>query len=150
MLWHNTWQVRRWAGAWARMWRWWWDTGTLQKCDPLIICTDPSEIRYYHQRDLHIIADDIPLDQAIYWINCENGISDPVRVCASTAMATFDYRPLTHWGRVTHICVGNLTIIGSDNGLAPGRRQAIIWTNAGLLSIGPLRTYFNENLFKMQ
>ena len=33
---------------------------------------------------------------------------------------------LTHWGRVTHICVGNQTIIGSDNGLSPGRRQAII------------------------
>ena len=35
---------------------------------------------------------------------------------------------LTHWGRVTHICVGNLTIIGPDNGLSPARRQAIIWT----------------------
>ena len=33
---------------------------------------------------------------------------------------------LTHRGRVTHLCVGNLTIIGSDNGLSPGRRQAII------------------------
>ena len=33
---------------------------------------------------------------------------------------------LTHWRRVTHICVGNLTIIGSDNGLSLGRRQAII------------------------
>ena len=33
-------------------------------------------------------------------------------------------RPLlTHWGRVTHIWVGNVTIIGSDNGLSPGRRQ---------------------------
>ena len=39
---------------------------------------------------------------------------------------------LTHWGRVTHICVGNLTIIGSDNGLSPYRRQAIICTNAGI------------------
>ena len=48
------------------------------------------------------------------------------------------YHPLTHWGRVTHICVGNLTIIGWDNGLSPGRRQAIIWTNAGILLIGPL------------
>ena len=38
---------------------------------------------------------------------------------------------LTHWGRVAHICVSKLTIIGSDNGLSPGRRQAIIWTNAG-------------------
>ena len=25
---------------------------------------------------------------------------------------------LTHWGRVTHICVGKLTMIGSDNGLS--------------------------------
>ena len=57
---------------------------------------------------------------------------------------------LTHWGRVTHICVGKLIIIGSDNGLSPDRRQAIIWTNAGLLSIGPLRTYFSENLIKIQ
>ena len=31
---------------------------------------------------------------------------------------------------MTHEYVGNLTIIGSDNGLSPGRRQAIIWTNA--------------------
>ena len=37
---------------------------------------------------------------------------------------------LTHWGRVTHICVCKLTIIGSDNGLLPSRRQDIIWTNA--------------------
>ena len=44
----------------------------------------------------------------------------------------------THWGRVAHICVVNLTTIGSDNGLSPGRRQAIIWTNAGILLFGPL------------
>ena len=44
---------------------------------------------------------------------------------------------LTHWGRVTLICVGNLPIIGSDNGLSPDRRQAIIWTKAGILLIGP-------------
>ena len=52
---------------------------------------------------------------------------------------------LTHWGRVTYICVSKLTIIGSDNGLSPGRRQAIIWTNAGILLIRPLGTNFNEN-----
>ena len=57
---------------------------------------------------------------------------------------------LTHWGRVTHICVGKIIIIGSDNGLSPDRRQAIIWTNAGLFSIEPLRTYFSENLIKIQ
>ena len=37
---------------------------------------------------------------------------------------------LTHRGRVTHICLGKLAIIGSNNGLSPGGRQAIIWTNA--------------------
>ena len=58
--------------------------------------------------------------------------------------------PLTHWGRVTHICVSKLTFIGSDNGLSPGRRQAIIWTNAEILSIGPLRTNFSENLIGIQ
>ena len=57
---------------------------------------------------------------------------------------------LTHWGWVTHICVGKLIIIGSDNGLSPDWRQAIIWTNAGLLSFGSLQTYFNENLIKIQ
>ena len=51
---------------------------------------------------------------------------------------------LTHWGRVTHICVGKLTSISSDNGLSPGRRQAIIWTNAGILLIRPLGTNFSE------
>ena len=33
---------------------------------------------------------------------------------------------------MAHICIGNLTFIGSDNGLSPGRYQAIIWTNADL------------------
>ena len=51
----------------------------------------------------------------------------------------------THWGRVTQMCVSKLTTIGSDNGLSPGRRQAIIWTNAGVLLIGPLETNFSEN-----
>ena len=51
---------------------------------------------------------------------------------------------------MTHICVGKLTMIGSDNGLSPGRRQAIIWTNAGILLIGPLGTNFSEILFGIQ
>ena len=55
---------------------------------------------------------------------------------------------VTHWGRVTHICVGKLTIIGSDNGLSPGRRQAIIWNNAILL-IGHLGTNFSEILIEI-
>ena len=53
---------------------------------------------------------------------------------------------LTHWSRVTHICVSKLTSIGSDNGLSPVRRQAIIWTNAGILLIRTLGTNFSEIL----
>ena len=49
-----------------------------------------------------------------------------------------------HWGQATHIYVSKLTIIGSDNGLMPGRCQAIIWTNAGILLIGPLEIKLNE------
>ena len=45
---------------------------------------------------------------------------------------------------MTHICVSELTIIGSDNGLSPGRRQAIIQNNARLLLIEPLGTNFSE------
>ena len=56
---------------------------------------------------------------------------------------------LIHCGRVTHICVSNLTIIGSDNGLSPSRRQAIIWTNAGKILIRLLGTNFSEILIKI-
>ena len=51
---------------------------------------------------------------------------------------------LTYWGRVTHICVRKIIIIGSDNGLSPVWHQAIIWINAGILLIGPLGTNFSE------
>ena len=51
---------------------------------------------------------------------------------------------------MTHICVDNLTIIGPDNGLSPGRRQAIIWTNAGIMLIGPLGTNFSEILIEIR
>ena len=50
---------------------------------------------------------------------------------------------------MTHICVGNLTIIGSNNSLSPGRRQSIIRTNAGILLIGTIGTNFSEILIEM-
>ena len=34
---------------------------------------------------------------------------------------------LTHWGRVMHVCVSTLTIIGSDNGLSPGPGWVGLW-----------------------
>ena len=50
---------------------------------------------------------------------------------------------------MTHICVGSLTIIGSDNGLSPVRRQATIWTNDGQLLIGPLGKNLSEILIEI-
>ena len=57
---------------------------------------------------------------------------------------------ITHWGRVMQICISKLTIIGLDNGLSPGRRQAIIWINEDLLPIGTLGTNFNEIVIEIQ
>ena len=50
---------------------------------------------------------------------------------------------------MTHICIGKLSIIGSDNGLSPGQRQAIIYPNAGILLIGLLGTNFSEILIEI-
>ena len=68
-------------------------------------------------------------------------------VCVKACLTSMT--PLTHWGRVTHICVRDLTSIGSDNGLSPGRRQAIIRTSAGILLIRPLGTNFSEFLVEI-
>ena len=73
---------------------------------------------------------------------CIEPHSNETRLCQWLHVQWF----LTHWGRVTHLCVSILTIIASDNGLSPGRCQAIIWTNAGILWIGPWGTNFNEIL----
>ena len=52
---------------------------------------------------------------------------------------------------MTHICVSNSKppIISSDNGLSPSRRQAIIWTNSGILLIRTLGTNFSEIIGKI-
>ena len=48
-----------------------------------------------------------------------------------------------------YLCIGNLTTIGSGNGLLPGGLQAIIWTNAGILLTESLGTNFSEILFEI-
>ena len=108
-----------------------------------------------------------PLCLQMVWCllaNLENGLVSVGTRSSADTMLTFSYTEkytcwefhmmkekinsihadTTHWGRVIHICIGKLTIIGLDNGLSPGWRQAIIWTNAGILVIGPLGTNFSE------
>ena len=52
--------------------------------------------------------------------------------------------------RLTHCYVrhNKLTINGSDNGLSPGRCQAIIWTNAEILLIRPSATNFSDFFYR--
>ena len=73
-----------------------------------------------------------------------------IRCCVEQMLQWQTVCCLTHWGRVTHICVSNITTIGSDNDLSPGRRQVIIWTDDGILSIGPLGINISEILFRIQ
>ena len=44
----------------------------------------------------------------------------------------------------------NYAIIGSANIFSPDRCQAITWTNADMLLIGALGTYFKETWIKIQ
>ena len=71
---------------------------------------------------------DISWHQAITWTNGDQVLCDHMVLLGSI--------DLTHRGWVTHICVGKLTIIYSDNDLSPGWRQAITWINAGILLDG--------------
>ena len=78
---------------------------------------------------------------------CRNYLCSPVVPLISQCTVT---SWLSHWGRVTYICVVKLTIIDSDNGLSPGRHQAIIWINVGILLIASSGTNFNEILIGIQ
>ena len=80
---------------------------------------------------------------------CLMNASEPILRWKNTIYSlSSDVMYWNHWGWVTNICFSELTIIGSNNGLSPARRQAIIWTIAGVLLIGPLGTNFIEILIE--
>ena len=111
----------------------------------------PNIVIHRHQRSKMVADENCPVNEKYTYIrrklmkpnNTHVSKLDHhwFRYCCIAHWAFFS---LTHWGRVTHICVCKLTIIGSDNGSSPGRRQAIIWTNAGILLIVPLGANFSE------
>ena len=108
--------------------------------------------KYYYWKYIEMI----PKDHVRWKAKIESGnglVSHYLNQCwprSMMHMVLLIVGELTHWGRVTHICVGSLTTIVSDNGLSPGRRQAIIWTNPGILLIGPWGTNFSEILIGIQ
>ena len=86
---------------------------------------------------------------------CVNRVASDLRCYEAPATSLWCWRLGAVWPAawvstyrvlVMHTCVGNLTIIGSDNCLSHGQRKAIILTNATILLIGPIRKYFSENL----
>ena len=89
----------------------------------------------------------VPIDQCQTSTCCI--ILLPVQVCFS--MVCSMRNNLTHieadWCIYASINYANIV---SDNSLSPGRRQAIIWTNTGLLSFEPLWTKFSAILVKIQ
>ena len=95
-----------------------------------------DEVLWFHHIHFHDLVPDCSISIA--------NVQEILQSCTNPSVLRYPTWQLTHWGRVMHICVSELTIIGSDNGLSPGRRQAIIWTNAGLLLIEPLGTNFSE------
>ena len=84
---------------------------------------------------------------------CEEMIGKSFFPKTKFSMAKFEICALTHRGRVTHIYASlRYATISSYNGLSPDQRQAIIWTNAGMLLTGPSGTNFwkfirNYNIF---
>ena len=101
------------------------------------------------------ICNHLKVSSRVGWVHCNKVPMATPSLClccmlywATIHRESFPASLLTHWDRVTHICVGNLTIIGSDNDLSPGRRHAIAWTSVGILIIEPLGTKFSEMLIE--
>ena len=83
--------------------------------------------------------------------HCRNCLQN-IKLCCTwvnVLIRSVTRKSLTHWGRVTHICIGNLTTISSDNGLSPGWLVAIIWINAEVLLIWTLGTNFCKILIEI-
>ena len=111
-----------------------WAIGPWAKSPPFQCCYFDMHFQYWCQN--------ISTENSMVWHLMEI-INDKL-----TSLQVPSYY-LTHRGWATHICISNLTIIGSDNGLSPGQCQAIFWTNAGILLIWPLGTNFGEMIIEI-
>ena len=83
----------------------------------------------------------INLDRSIFL-----SVHESVLPASYIQLIQVDDYVLTHWSRVMHICISKLTIIDSDNGLLPGRCQAIIWNQWWNVVNFNLRNKFQWNL----
>ena len=99
----------------------------------------PSGLLHWHCGNLTIAP--VPAKQPWWiWINtsCEFIMND----CITTTKQSTT-RPCAYFLGYTVYTSVKWVAIGSDNDFSPARHQAIIWTNAGILT-GPVGTYFSE------
>ena len=131
---------------------WWFEipSNSLWHCNDLVLWNSPNSIKLEDTGQIKNNCNSLHVYSAILKSLPANADIIKQLLCRLKCMRSLTMTSLTHWGRVIHICVGKLTIIGSDNGLLPERHQAIIWTNAGILLIGPLGTNFSEILIEIQ
>ena len=88
----------------------------------------------------------IPLITLMAWRRTVNkSLSEPKK--CQLADAYMQHSALTHWGRVIHICVGNLAIIGSDNGLSPGHYLNQWWNIVNWTLKNKHQWDFNRNSY---
>ena len=132
------------------------NAGLVQDCsnsiaNPLELLQSCAKCRYVHScNHVKSILGFVTEFTVMFVVLANGGIAFIWKLCCHWLKSLHQFHvTLTHWGQVTYICVGKQTIIGSDKGLPPGRRQAIIWTNAGILLIGPLGTNFSEISIKI-
>ena len=109
---------------------------TRDACD-----STPYDSKYYNWNTYALIKNTLCIKSFAF--SCAQRVNDVdswTHHIALMHLLRWQYNPraicYSHWGPVSQICFGNLNIIGSDNGLSSGRRQARIWINANLLSVG--------------
>ena len=110
----------------------------IRKPIPRVVCCMPLQTHLFQLCIIYITAS--KGKPTCKWSNSGTFVVCYAALCSQCCI---------NWGRVTHICVRNLITIGTDDGLLPGRRQAIIWTNARILLTGPLGKQFRDILIKI-
>ena len=94
-----------------------------------------------------LISPDKVTGGCLEWcLSCVTNIREAEEMLGHDGESPWEHMHLTHWGRVMHIWVSKLTILGWDNGLSPSWCQAIIWANADILLIWTLGTNLSEIL----
>ena len=133
--WTNHHCFRKWLVAWTA------PSHYLNQCWNIVNWTLWNKFQWNFNRNSNIFIHENEFESVI----CEMAAILSRPQCVKLAVVEYT---LTHWGWVAHTYIGKLTINSSENGSSPGRYQAIISINAGILLIGPLdqlQWHFNRN-----